>query len=320
MYGQLCLPMNRSGKIHALLSTARIANLPSVVCNVWVGVALGTLMSSYAGGQTVSIPWISAASTTFAGMLLYVGGNFFNDWMDRAWDAEHRPERALPRGLFPSHLYAVLALFLIGAGVSLAWAASWRSAIVAMILVFWIVVYTVFHKRSAWAVIPMGLCRALLPMMGYLAIYPYINMIWPAASGLFFYIVGLSLSARYESMKEPPMRVAVMARGLLLATAVALALSNRIFYLERLPSLMASIPYLVWTGVCLRFRRRPVTKFVSSLLAGIPLVDWMALLPIFLTFVNDGHRGTGAFTIGCLVIPPFAFIAAHLLQRLAPAT
>ena len=91
MYGHLCLPMNRSGKTHALLSTARVANIPSVVSNVWVGVVLGALMRSYAGDQPPSIPWTSAAATTFAGILLYVGGNFLNDWMDRAWDAEHRP-------------------------------------------------------------------------------------------------------------------------------------------------------------------------------------------------------------------------------------
>lgn len=320
MYGHLCLPMNRSGKIHALLSTARIANLPSVVSNVWVGVALGILMRSYAGGEPPSIPWPSAAATIFSGMLLYVGGNFFNDWMDRAWDAEHRPERALPRALFPSRLYAMLALVLMGAGVALAWAANGRSGIVAATIVFWIVIYTVFHKRSAWAVIPMGLCRALLPLMGSMAIYPYINMIWPAASGLFLYVAGLSLSARYESMKKPPKRAALMARGLLLATAISLALCNRFFFLERLPSILATSPYLTWTEFCLRFRRRPVARLVSGLLAGIPLVDWIVLLPVFLTLLDDSRAGVGAFTIGCLVVSPFAFIAALLLQRLAPAT
>ena len=37
--------MNRSGKLHALLSTARVANIPSVVSNVWLGVILGMLPS-----------------------------------------------------------------------------------------------------------------------------------------------------------------------------------------------------------------------------------------------------------------------------------
>lgn len=277
-------------------------------------------MKSYAGGETPSIPWPSAAATIFSGMLLYGGGNFFNDWVDRAWDAEHRPERALPGALFPPRLYATLALLLVCAGVALAWAANWRSAMVAVILVFWILVYTVFHKRSAWAVIPMGLCRALLPIMGYVAVYPYVNMIWPAAIGLLLYIAGLSLSARYESMKKPPKRVALMARGLLLATAVSLALCNRFFFLERLPSILATFPYLTWTGFCLKFWRRAVPKLVSGLLAGIPLVDWIVLLPVFLTLLDNSRAGVGAFTIGCLVVSPLAFIAALLLQRLAPAT
>ncbi len=307
--------MNCAGKLHALLSTARVANIPSVVSNVWVGVVLGTIMMVYSEERTPRGPWMLAASLASAGVMLYVGGNFFNDWMDRVWDAKHRPERALPRGLFAPRLYLGLAVCLISAGVGLAWAADLRSGIVAGGIVFWIVIYTVCHKRSAWAVVPMGMCRALLPVMGFIAFSPDLVMIYPVACALFCYIMGLSVSARYESMKEPPKWVAVMARGLLLVTVVMVALGNRGFVLDRLPSIWGVLPYLAWTSFCLRFWRKPVPKLVSGLLAGIPFVDWMVLLPVAMTFIS-----AWPMVLACFLIPPLAFVSALLLQRLAPAT
>lgn len=307
--------MNRSGKLHALLSTARIANVPSVISNVWIGVLLGLL---YGGDD--AIPWGTAGSLALAGVLLYIGGNFLNDWMDRGWDKKHRPERALPRGLFPPAGYALLAVFLMLAGITLAWSVHWRSGLAAGSIALWIVIYTVCHKRSAWAVIPMGLCRAFLPVMGFLACYPYINGVWPVACGLFCYIMGLSLSARYESMAEPPKRVAVVARGLLLATAVFVAWGNRGIYLDRLPSVMGALPYLAWTSFSLRFRRKPVPALVSSLLAGIPLVDWMVSLPVSVTLLRHDLPGSAALVAAGFIVPPLAFVLALLLQRVAPAT
>jgi hypothetical protein len=305
-------PMNRSGKLHALLSTARVANIPSVVGNVWLGVVMGDVVDPEA-------PWNLASRLALAGVALYVAGNFFNDWMDRRWDAEHRPERALPRGLFAPALYAWLAAGLGLLGLALAASVNTRCAITAGIITGSIGIYTLWHKRSAWTVIPMGICRALLPVMGYMAVQPYVDGIWPAACGLFCYIVGLSLSARHEAMAEPPPHVAVMARGLLLATAVLMAWQHKDFSQTPLRGLAGALPYLLWTSVCLRYRRRPVSALVSGLLAGIPLVDWMVLLPVFLSLASYG-MGWSGLAIACLAIPPVAFLSALLLQRLAPAT
>ncbi len=309
--------MNRSGKIHALLSTARVANIPSVVSNVWLGVVIGMFFGDVV--IILEIPWSSASRLALAGVALYVAGNFCNDWMDRGWDASHRPERALPRGLFPPGLYAALAATLGLGGAGLAASVNLRCAVIAGVIVVSICIYTAWHKRSAWAVIPMGLCRALLPVMGFAAFDPNLNGILPAAGGLFCYIMGLSLSARYESMAEPPRRVAVMARGLLLATAILMVWQHKGFQPSLLLAFAGAVPYLVWTSVCLIFKRRPVSALVSGLLAGIPWVDWIVLLPVFLSAAGDGAGWVG-FTIACFAIPPLAFIFALLLQRLAPAT
>lgn len=314
----LCGPMNRSGKLHALLSTARVANIPSVASNVWLGIAVGILSSR--SGREPAPNIMALLALPVAGILLYVSGNFFNDWMDRRWDAEHRPERALPRGLFAPELYAGLALLTGAAGVGTAAATSLRSGMAAAGIAFCILVYTLFHKRSAWAVVPMGLCRALLPVMGSLAVFPYVDFIWPVACGLLTYIMGLSLSARYESMAEPPKWAAVLGRGLLLGTALLAAWGNKGLFIDRIPTMIGVLPYLVWTSLCLRIWKKPVPLLVSRLLAGIPWVDWMVLLPVSLMLSFDGVRGTILLSALCFTIPPLAFASALRLQRLAPAT
>ncbi len=315
----VAVPMNRSGKLHALLSTARVANIPSVVSNVWLGIMVGMFR-----GETGLTRGLDGAYVLLllplAGVCLYVSGNFFNDWMDRSWDEEHRPERALPRGLFTPGLYGALALALGMMGVGLATITNNQSGMVAAGIVFCIVIYTVFHKRTAWAVIPMGLCRALLPVMGSMAVFRYVDDIWPAASGLLLYIAGLSLTARYESMAAPPIAMALISRGLLLGTAVLVAWGNRGLGFTRIPCLAGVLPYLVWTSLCLRLWRKPVPLLVSRLLAGIPLVDWMVLLPLALMLSFHGPGGAETCMTMCFIVPPVAFMLALGLQRLAPAT
>lgn len=306
--------MNREGKLHALLATARIANVPSVISNVWVGVAVGWFTTGSSGHGWLAGPWLA-----LAGVLLYIGGNFLNDWMDRKWDAQHRPERALPRGLFLSGFYSRLAAGFLAGGVWVAALVNMRCALVALAIVIFIVIYTVWHKRGAWTVIPMGLCRALLPVMGFMAFNPYVDGIWPVSLALLCYIAGLSLTARQESLPNPPAGGGVLSRGLLLATAVLVAWMNR-DYPGRLTVIAGAVPYLGWTSFCLRFRRKPVPKLVSGLLAGIPLVDWMVLVPLGIFLLPYLPGEAGVVGISCLVVPPLAFVGALLLQQVAPAT
>ncbi len=308
--------MNRSGKLHALLATARIANVPSVVSNVGVGFMVG-LLHDTSSDLFDHMHGLGFICLPMAGVCLYISGNFFNDWMDRGWDQSHRPERALPQGLFAPSLYAVIAVVLASAGLGLAWMINQTSGWVAATIVFWIVIYTLLHKRTAWAVIPMGLCRALLPIMGSVAVYPYVNDIWPAACALLFYITGLSLTARHESMAEPPMTISILSRGLLLGTALLAAWGNHKLLAYQFPTVVGALPYLLWTSLCLRLWRKPVPKLVSRLLAGIPLVDWMTLLPLALILA---FHGVNDVVLMFFIVPPVAFVAALFLQKVAPAT
>ena len=62
-FAACCGPMNRSGKIHALLSTARVANIPSVVSTVWLGVVLAIFSGDVA---VLEIPWHVASRLALA--------------------------------------------------------------------------------------------------------------------------------------------------------------------------------------------------------------------------------------------------------------
>jgi hypothetical protein len=301
--------MSAPGKIRALLATARVANVPSVVCNVWCGMALAWSGSSAAAPPVILVP--------LAGVLLYVSGNFLNDWFDRHWDATRRPERALPGGLWRPGTYLAAAVLLGTGGIALALMAGPRPAAVAAIIAMLVVVYTVVHKRSVWSVLPMGLCRALLPVMGALAVLPVagglrISMLPSLA--LLGYIAGLSLEARNEALASGENKTpGIWPLGLL---AVAAPISLLDSCLRAIPwlAVLAALPLLGWLRLCRTRYRRPVPRLVSALLAGIPLVDWVFLLPHGLSATNDWPG------ISMIAVPPLAMGCALLLQRLAPAT
>jgi 4-hydroxybenzoate polyprenyltransferase len=256
-----------------------------------------------------------------AGVLLYVAGNFLNDWMDRGWDATHRPERALPRGLFPPSGYLATAVLSAAAGVGMAAWVNRPTALISTAIVAAIIVYTVWHKKRAWAVIPMGLCRALLPVMGAVGVSGNLDREMETgmtagivAIALFCYIVGLSLSARFESMKSRPDRNRNDFTCLFGIPPAILMVASA--WVGNPWLLTGIIPYAVWVVICHTRRGKGIGPFVSALLAGIPLVDWMFLLPMGLA---DGDP-MNATRMARLMIPPLAFVAGLLLQRLAPAT
>lgn len=255
-----------------------------------------------------------------AGVLFYISGNFLNDWQDRYWDKEKRPERALPRGVFPAWLYLVLGVGGFVAGTVLA--AFYGAGVlwVAVILMVLIVMYTLIHKKTPFSVVPMGLCRACLPLMGYLSMREQLTLLafYPALA-LLVYIIALSLSARWESLDTIPREKIRLSRGLLVFSGIIAAA------LPMMMNLMLGwigwIPFGIWLGLSLTKFRSPVSAHVSALLAGIPWVDWIVLMPILLTLL--GHQKIAlsdqTFWIA-LLLAPLSFVFGRLLQRVAPAT
>lgn len=317
--------MNRSGKLHALLSTARVANIPSVVSNVWLGIALAMVFGGTAGDRI--LPWFTFFQLSVAGVALYVAGNFLNDWMDREWDAVNRPERALPRGIFGPAVYLAVSANLAVLGIAVAAAVNLLAAAVAGVILGLVLVYTWCHKKSVWSVIPMGLCRALLPVMGAAGVVANsaasgtglqtMLMAAVAATAVLSYIIGLSIAARSESITAATSGTRIRSRGLLVIPPAVMLL----MFTNGSPWMvwLGIVPYAIWMAFCDLFRLMKLFKYVSNLLAGIPLVDWMFLLPTGCVVLSQ-HGASSPFGIACLIIPPLAFVAALFLQRLAPAT
>lgn len=304
--------MNREGKLHALLATARIANVPSVLSNLGVGVLLGCARD----GAGFEWPW----ALSVAVVLFYVSGNFLNDWQDREWDAEHRPERALPRGLFREGDYLKLALCGAGTGLAITVLYGWGAFSVAAVLVGLIVLYTRVHKIVGWSVVPMGLCRACLPVLGFVGMRGGVSgQVFFPAVGLLLYVVALSMSARGESRSDVDPGEKWIARGILAGSGLIAALLPLMIF--PLVGWIGLLPFFMWLGLCVTKYQSPVPAHVSALLAGIPLVDWIVLFPLTLVWLKLGRvEAGGGMFLTALMLAPFCFIMGRMLQRLAPAT
>ncbi|MBK1881773.1 UbiA family prenyltransferase [Luteolibacter pohnpeiensis] len=308
--------MNPPSKLRSLLATARVANIPSVISNVAAGMVIASL------SPTPPFWMMTAIIASLAGVLLYVSGNFLNDWQDRDWDAKHRPERALPQKLFSPGQYLIAARITGITGVVLASLCSPISGLLALGIMAAIFIYTKWHKLSPWAVIPMGFCRALLPLMGFFALSkgsmhnPHFWITASQAVGLLCYIAGLSLSARYESMAEPPWIAHQLSRALLVLSGLIIAIVWSQFSIWN--SWLGLLPFGIWILLCLTIYRRPIPAHVSSLLAGIPLLDWIGLLPLGIALISAPTQGLMALI--CLILPPLAVVSGRALQKVAAAT
>jgi 4-hydroxybenzoate polyprenyltransferase len=319
-------------KILALLATSRIANVPSVVSNVFTGMML--CFSLFNGHE----PWSDDATmpTILTACCLYVAGNFLNDWHDAEWDRMHRPERAIPSALFPRWFYLLVSLVLFSAAGAIALSLSKTVFLVALGITVLVIAYTLLHKKTMTSIWLMGACRAGLYLLGWAAmdagfrnlhflfygekwsslllsfvIFPGLSM-----TGLCCYIAGISLLARFESRPDAPANVKMMATILLLSPClthtclwVSFAVSN-----GEIPwFLFAALPFFLWTMLAIR-KKMALPRKVSHLLAGIALVDSVFLCGYAAVTYSPSSNPA------VYLIPILAWAAALLLQKLAPAT
>lgn len=199
-------------RLRAGFDLARAGNFPSVASNV-----LAALVLSSTAGRIWPSPGLLALIVV-AGCLVYAGGATFNDVADAAFDAQRRPERAIPRGLISRTVAAGIAGVEMALGLGLliysGASAGWTMALAATILAYdWI------HKRWIGAVVLMAGCRVLLAVTITSLPGHAVNAVFLGWVGaLFVYIVTLSLIARWE-YKAPASRAANLGRmvGRLLA-------------------------------------------------------------------------------------------------------
>jgi len=311
-------------KTKSLLATARVANVSSVVSNVVAGAVVAGVFGRDGNNLEVVWPggwvwWLVAA-----GVCLYVAGNFLNDWYDRDWDSVHRPERALPSGVFRPCVYLKVAVAMVAVALVCAWLVNGVALAVAAAIAVFVVIYTVVHKKTAWGVVWVGLCRALLVVLGATGV------VWQdAADGwrsplvvaglaslpLFFHITGLSVSARFEAKERVPGWAAGVSMGMS-ALPLLLVWGGLALVTEADGMMMAgALPFALWMVVCLS-RRRDIPRYVGGMLAGIPLVDHMVVAACVAAMAS----GRWVMSPSLIFFPLLAFAAGLVLQRVAPAS
>ena len=329
-------------KLRAWLVLTRGSNLPTVWSNLVGGWLLGYV-------YTDRFPWANGLLLSLFGLLLgvsliYVGGMILNDAFDARWDTERRSTRPIPAGLVSAR-----AAFIVG-GLALAFGA-WSTiaaslgghrgitAMLVLLLVAGVLVYDRWHKGVSWAPAVMGLCRALLPLIGFFAVGGLIDgphfrggnlvalLAYPAV--LWLLTFSITLVARHEAGPGAPPR---WAEWLLYLVPVPLVLVQFLpdVDIRPQPALIGCLLFWAWVAFSNRRHALPagVGRRVSDRLAAFPLVDFAAA-GIFFAFVGYMRAGTeGSVEVGWAVfasrlvwVMPFgAFGLTLLLRRWIPTT
>lgn len=264
--------------------------------------------------DSAAIDWAFVAIAAIGGVLLCVAGNLLNDWHDFAWDREFRSERALPSGDFRPATFLALGSTALLLGVVVMFFLDVRAGFVAMAIAAFVVIYTRCHKRTVWAVVPLALCRGLLPVMGAFAVAGsafangyFIVVIVGHGLGLFLWVCGLSLDARGESNNDhglPSAAWPVILAGPLVVFLVHAAHGRSEWF--------AVMPVCVWLILVRGPFRHSAKHRVSALLAGMPLIDFLAVSTVWAATPGAPHK--------ILWVPILAFAIGRYSQRHAAAT
>lgn len=259
------------------LSLARASNLPTIWTNAIAAWAL-------AGGGWNLLAWLWLA---LAGSLLYAGGCTLNDAFDAAWDREHRPERAIPSGaLSAREVWLVGSLELLG-GLAVLVHFGWLAVASGAGVVVAILLYDWLHKKSPWAVVCMGWCRAQWVLTAAwaaaLKIEPLVAFY---ALTLFVFILTISLIARRESLTGAAVgnraetwlvRILDNAQSVFVLFVVLKSLDRGLVYLKGLLALLAYAGFRLWCYLAAQpmktHGKAAIGNFVARALAGIVLLD-----------------------------------------------
>jgi hypothetical protein len=171
------------------------------------------------------------------------------------------------------------------------------------------IAYNLNHKRTAWSVIPMGLCRGLLPLLGATAApenaWVLANDAWLAGLALFGYTALLTLAARKEDVAgaRPPVLLATLV-PLPVFGAIALAtLADGVSPIW-ISALAPALPLLVWHARSVWLTRCTPPKTVHAVmgwLAGLCLVDLL-----FMRTLGDVSTAWAMVPLVCFMLTGFA--------------
>jgi 4-hydroxybenzoate polyprenyltransferase len=278
------------------LILGRVSNLPTV----WSNCLAGWLLSGGGGTGRLLALWLGAT-------LLYLGGVYLNDAFDVEFDTLRRKERPIPSGQVSQRLVLQLGTLWLVLGSVLLTQLGKTTGVLAALLALNILLYDLVHKVVTFSPVLMAGCRFLLYLVAASAAEDGVTglVVWSGLA-LGSYIAGLSYLAREET-RPAALRywpVALFFPPVGLATLINWpAYPARSFLLSAI--LAAWVLYSVWTAFGSRAPNVP--RMISGLLAGIVLVDYLAVVD-----------WADAFAVSLTFF--LLFVAARLLQRFVPAT
>ena len=310
-------------KLRGWLILSRGSNLPTVWSNViagWLlaqGLRLPPLGTEYWKQAPDSPDWGSLLLLLLGVSLTYVGGMILNDAFDAHWDAERRSTRPIPAGLIAVgdalrvgwSTLVVGFVFTIKAAPS---ATRLSVSFVALLLALCVIVYDRWHKGVSWAPAVMGLCRALLPAIGFLVVgesifFPPLadsdRIIFAHMFALWLLTYAITLVARHEATGGGAGR---WVEALLFVAPVPLFWAVGFFWPWML---LWSAAYAWW--LVRSNRRHPLPEGVGARvadrLASMPLIDAMTngyLIFICLTVLlrRKGVHPEALFDAACLLL------------------
>lgn len=302
-------------KFRAWLELSRGANLPTV----WSNVLIGSLIAAAFGATMDGSTPFQLIALLFGASLLYTGGMFLNDACDAEWDASHRPERPIPSGRITRRLVWIAACFTLGVGASLVlWVSPSGPALCVLgLLLVCILAYSRWHKGNAFAPVLMGICRAALPLIGYLAFAPSCDgcaqggdrLVLTHATALLLYTASISLLARHEATGGKPHAV-----GTWIATLAP--------FVTLLGWPLGEIDVWTWgvaalTGLSIPLYQKLIPDIgerVAERIAGLILLDYVVWRLVAPGFVESDWLAKG----GVLLV--LLYGTALGLRRLMPST
>jgi|GEM_PF-3527700 len=263
----------------------RISNLPTVVTNVLVGIALALQGDAFTLKAFIPLQVIV--------ILFYLGGMALNDVIDFRYDLKHQIPRPLATGAITPFAAQFFVGITLGIGLSLSFELFNRHAfMVSCLLVFAIVVYNLFHKKIVQTVVFMGMVRGLVYLFCYTAMcqvpldsrmYGYLIALYIFA--ITFYVIGITLVARLENSSGIDKRKWL----LILMWGIVVAVSGFGIWLN--PSGQKNVilivlglfifTYWILHAMFILFSESPnIKKAILYLLSGICLVDTIFLITL----------------------------------------
>lgn len=309
------------------LVLTRCSNLPTVWSNVISGWLLG--MAAVIQTPTVVVP--SALSGTLFILLLgisllYVAGMILNDVFDYEWDCANRAARPLPSGLISRSKAKWVGIITLLLGAVLAVFSAGRFFkppifIITSLLVVFILWYDVAHKGNPLAPVVMGICRALLPMIGFMVAtchgiseQPSTVYVYSVVLGIYTY--ALTWVAKHEL--TPAKNSYWIERLLFLIPLPLIVYGNYTYW-----SLGALIFYSLW--IVFSNHRHPVPAGISARvadrIAAFSLLDSVVSGTILLMIAPWGGTAQVLEVAWLAVLaPPICFGTTLWLRKFIPST